>query len=316
MRFQSLLAILTVAPLLGAASEPVRLAPASKWVLDYGDKSCRLIRTFGDPAEPTVLVFERASPRSGLSMVAIGKALKPSAGKEEVTARFLPVENIKFDSGRPAKSADQKDPAVLWSHVDFVPVIEDDGQAAEALQAELKKAMDAHERGERPPPRDLPILASKRAESQANAVRTSAIEISARRNRPVILETGSLGRPIKMLYDCSRHQLRGWGLDPDVEEKIVRPVWAAEPSSWFTSDDYPMSRVMRNEESVVQARLLVDATGKITKCTALSHIDAPEFQKAVCDAYTKRGRFEPAELADGTKVPSYYVQTTIFRMPR
>ena len=314
MRIRSMLMLFAAAPLLVAAAEPVRLAPASKWVLDYGEKSCRLIRTFGDSAEPTVLVFERASPRSGLSMVAIGKSLKPSAGKEEVTARFLPIENIKFEGGRPAKSADEKEPAVLWSHVDFIPTLE--GQAKEALDAELKKTLELLERGERPPPRDLSMMASKRAESQANAAKTSAIEIDARRNRPVILETGSLGRPIKMLYECSRHQLRGWGLDPDVEDKIVRPVWAAKPGSWFTSNDYPMSRVLRNEESVVEARLLVDASGKVTKCTALSHVDAPEFQKAVCDAFTKRGRFEPAELADGTRVPSYYVQTTQFRLPR
>lgn len=315
MRIPSILMFLAAAPLFVAAAEPVRLAPASKWVLDYGENSCRLIRTFGDPAEPTVLVFERASPRSGLSMVAIGKALKPSAGKAKVTARFLPVENIRFEDGRPAKSADQKEPAVLWSHVDFMPTSEE-GQSKEARDAELKKTLELVKRGERPPPRDLSMIASKRAESQANAAGTTTIEINARRNRPVILETGSLGRPIKMLYECSRHQLRGWGLDPDVEDKIVRPVWAAEPYSWFTSDDYPRSGVMRNEESVVEARLLVDATGKVSKCTALSHVDAPDFQKAVCNAFTKRGRFAPAELADGTKVPSYYVQTTVFRMPR
>jgi hypothetical protein len=28
----------------------------------------------------------------------------------------------------------------------------------------------------------------------------------------------------------------------------------------------------------------------------------------------KRARFEPAELADGTKVPSYYIRRVIFRM--
>jgi protein TonB len=64
----------------------------------------------------------------------------------------------------------------------------------------------------------------------------------------------------------------------------------------------------------VSVRLLVDASGKVTNCTSLSHFDAPEFNKVVCEKFKARARFEPAELADGTKVPSYYVNRVIFKM--
>ena len=64
--------------------------------------------------------------------------------------------------------------------------------------------------------------------------------------------------------------------------------------------------VMNNQESEVKARLLVDAAGRVTKCTSLSRYQSAEFKKIVCDAFTKRAKVEPAELADGTKVPSYY----------
>ena len=60
---------------------------------------------------------------------------------------------------------------------------------------------------------------------------------------------------------------------------------------------------------------MVDATGKITNCTSLSHFDAPQFNKVVCDIFKKRAQFEPAELADGTKVASYYTVNIRFKMP-
>jgi protein TonB len=69
-----------------------------------------------------------------------------------------------------------------------------------------------------------------------------------------------------------------------------------------------------SRESVVKVRVLVDATGHVTKCTSLSHFNAPEFNKITCEKFSARARFEPAELADGTKVPSYYVNKVHFRI--
>jgi protein TonB len=68
------------------------------------------------------------------------------------------------------------------------------------------------------------------------------------------------------------------------------------------------------EQSDVKVRLLVDASGRVTKCTSLSHFKAPEFNQVVCANFTKRARFEPAELADGTKVPSYYATQIHWRI--
>jgi hypothetical protein len=69
-----------------------------------------------------------------------------------------------------------------------------------------------------------------------------------------------------------------------------------------------------SQQSDVKARVLVDASGKVTKCTSLSHFKLPEFNQIVCDKITKAGKFEPAELADGTKVPSYYTVAIHFRI--
>jgi protein TonB len=67
-------------------------------------------------------------------------------------------------------------------------------------------------------------------------------------------------------------------------------------------------------ESVVRFRLLVDATGKITKCTSLSHFQEKQFEQLVCEKIARRARLRPAELEDGTKVPSYFVDTVRFQV--
>ena len=72
--------------------------------------------------------------------------------------------------------------------------------------------------------------------------------------------------------------------------------------------------VVQGQQSDVKVRLLIEAIGKVTKCTSLSHFKEKSFEQVVCDKFMKRARFEPAELADGTKVPSYYVNHVIFRM--
>jgi outer membrane biosynthesis protein TonB len=130
----------------------------------------------------------------------------------------------------------------------------------------------------------------------------------------VILETGSLGQAMAAFEQCSRDSLKDWGVDPDIQDKIVRPVWTSNPSEWLFASDYPGEMLRSGKESEVVARLLIDANGKITKCTSLSHFDEPEFNRITCANITKRARFAPAELADGTKVPSYMVRRVVFRI--
>ena len=70
---------------------------------------------------------------------------------------------------------------------------------------------------------------------------------------------------------CGRDSLKDWGVDPAVEAKIVRPVWAINPTQWLFESDYPRDMLMRGKESEVAVRLLVDASGKVSRCTSLSH---------------------------------------------
>jgi len=304
VRIRAFIAAITAVSSAANAAETIHLAPSGPWAVDYAENSCRLIRHFGQGDDATILGFESEAPGS-LDMMIVSKRVETSA--EQTWARFLPLQS-KLTEGMAARSTDKKAvPVLLFSNVELLT---DEGRAAqEKRQAERK----AHPRS-RPPAVSLAEQAQRKAERQAFAAGTNAIELYPSRNHPVILDTGSLGEPVKAFDQCSRDSLRDWGVDPDVEDKIVRPVWAPNPAGWFDSADYPRRLAMAGEESVVKVRVLVDATGRVTKCTSLSHFEAPEFNKITCDKFTSRARFEPAELADGTKVPSYFVVNVVFRL--
>jgi len=297
MRISALIAAAALAPSLATAATPVHFAPSTPWVVDYAESSCRLVRRFGEGKGAIIFALESEAP-GALDMLISGKPLTTSLDK--VRAKFLP-DQVKPMLGQPGKSADTSIPAVLWSST--VRLLPDSFIVAEEKKAAARRAHPDI----RPPAASLAEQAEDRARRQAFATATTAIEIDARPDRPVILDTGSLGDPIKAFDQCARDSLHDWGVDPDIEDKIVRGVWAPRPSSWFDSNDYPRDMLVRREESVVKVRVLVDATGRPTKCTAVSHFKEPEFNKITCDKFMSRAHFEPAELADGTKVPSYFV---------
>ena len=64
----------------------------------------------------------------------------------------------------------------------------------------------------------------------------------------------------------------------------------------------------------MSVRLTIDPTGRVASAQAEPHFDAPEFNAVVCDIFRKRAVFAPAELADGTKVQSYYANDVTFRL--
>jgi hypothetical protein len=297
MRLGCVVGCAAVAPLLIATSEPVRLQPSSKWVVDYADNSCRLIRTFGEGETKTILFFESEAP-GRMDMTATGKPLK--GDNDEVSARFLPVGG-KMSGGRRAKTTQGGEPAILWSAAFWLP-----DEVFEKLERE--NAAGIANPNLRPPPINLADRAAEKQLRQQFAEKATELEVQTRRNRPVILETGPIGGAIKAFEKCGRDSLRDWGVDPDLEDKIARPAWpAGGVVKWFSSNDYPRDMVFEGKESDVKARLLIDAAGKVTKCTSLSHYDEPDFNQATCNALMQRAKFEPAELADGTKVPTYYL---------
>lgn len=305
MRFTQILACAAVLPLLAAAKEPVSLRPSSNWDVDYADDSCRLIRTFGEGKDETVLVFESEGPDQ-LDLLVVGRPIENDEPSDKVPGRFVPID-AKPMPGKAAESSETQAAAVLWSHV---PLLAD--ELSDKMEKRLKEEDHLSRSGVRPPATDLAEVITIKAARQEFASKVTGLEIGSR--RPVILETGPLAGAMAVFNRCGEDSLRDWGVDPALETKIARPVWARNASAWFSAEDYPQEEIRKGAESEVKVRLLVDATGKPTKCTSLSHFKNPTFNQVVCDKFMKRAHFEPAELTDGTKVPSFYVNRVVFRI--
>jgi hypothetical protein len=303
MRLGSLFACAAAAPMLVAATQPMRLQPSSQWIVDYAENSCRLIRTFGQGDSKILLLLESDSP-ADMDMVLIGKPLK--SDEEKILAKFLPHQEPTAE-GRAVMSTTNGQPAILFSTIWLLP--KEEAAKLEAKRAELKANLHV-----RPAPLNLAEERNRDAERQEFAKQADELEIDTRPGRAVILETGSLGQPIKLFDQCSRESLKDWGVDPDLDDKIVRPVWLENRDRLIKSEDYPAKMLDEGQQSDVKARVLVDASGRVTKCTSLSHFKLPEFNQLVCDKITKNGKFAPAELADGTKVPSYDTVEINFRI--
>ncbi len=293
-------AALLCAPFLISAKEPVQLASSAPWNLHYGGTSCQLIRTFGNAEKSTTLVLERIAPRSNLSMLVYGGGLKSRTGDRDASAVFIPLSDNVLNGGHVAETVTkQKQTAILWSRVYF---------RRSPKSPEVSKA--GKQEG-----RDLAKEAGDRAEESASAAMITGLEIRESGRHKVVLQTGPLARPIAMMRDCANEQLQQWGVDPAVEDKIIHlPVATKSLTNLFSSSDYPMEASRAGEQSMIQARLNIGADGVVTKCTGLTRFKAPAFDKVVCDKL-KGVRYKPAELADGTRVPSYDLVSIRFVMP-
>lgn len=310
MRGMRTLAALAAMPILVAAKEPVKLAPTSKWVVEYADDSCRLLRTFGAGDQSGTLILERIAPGDSMTMLVVGAPFQASSFARDFEAVWLPDAKAKSFRGVSAKTEDGRQPAILWSAASFQETVD-----MKVPTPKMRAAMNATLAGERPPKIDLHARMVSQLDSRTNATRATALEIRRRGSKSIVLDTGSMGTPNKMMDDCARNQLRNWGIDPEVDEKIVQRPWGNLLQT-ITSADYPRESLWKGRESVLAVRLLVDAKGTITKCTALTPVADDAFPKAVCAALMARGKLNPAELADGTPVASYYLQRVRFQAGR
>jgi hypothetical protein len=287
-------------PTTASARTPTTLAPLQPWNLHYAENSCQLIRTFGDPARPTTLVLERIAPDASMSLMVFGGGLSAKMGTGKGEAAFLPFDDHSFDHGDIAETVDARSTAILWSRIDLLPGWEKDATSRKPRKDES-----------RDPARRVAMLAHE----DATAARITGLRIKEPLGRSTVLKTGALSRANAMMRECAREQMVSWGLDPAVQDRIVRPARSERDlARYFSSADYPRRALVQGQQSVISARLIVDAEGKATRCTSLTKFSAEGFAEVACRNLSS-ATFRPAELADGSKVPSYTIANVRFQMP-
>jgi len=75
----------------------------------------------------------------------------------------------------------------------------------------------------------------------------------------------------------------------------------------FSADDYPAVAQRNGEEGTVQARLDINARGRVERCSVIRSSGSASLDQVTCDVLRQRARFAPAHDANGKAVPDSVV---------
>ena len=159
----------------------------------------------------------------------------------------FPMAGIDIETG-------DGSPAVLIEHVWLLPDSE--------LESLRQKAARADHAG---PKSGAAFSLSEKARVLAARDKFSAdaseLEVRSKDGKAVILQTGPLGKAVGAMDKCTLDSLKDWGLDPSIEDKIVKRPRPLTPGLGFTPSDYPDREAWFGEQSSIKFRLIVDSHG-------------------------------------------------------
>lgn len=277
------------------AEEPIGLKPSSKWVVDYADEKCRLLRWFGSGEEAAVLIFEQTSPSARFAMTAAGPQLKDFAKAGGIDLRFSDSQAKDKPVAAFAGTMAQRGPAVIITWMDFT--VAQDAATQETDQVDPE--------GGKP---GLPEIDLQTAD------KVSYIEFRERR-RAVRFEPGPMRDAIAALNTCTDNLVASWGLDPArLRSAKSALIWTNRRAVVRRIvEKYPAAAAAAGEQGIVSMRVMVDADGTMTSCHIDRLTDNEAIDSPVCRDM-KYARFRPAIDAQGQPMPSYYATKIIYMM--
>lgn len=83
----------------------------------------------------------------------------------------------------------------------------------------------------------------------------------------------------------------------------------------FSTDDYPMGAIRREEQGTVAYRLTINRRGRVTKCEITTSSGSGALDGQTCRILTSRARFKPARNTDGERVAGSYSGRIRWELP-
>lgn len=119
----------------------------------------------------------------------------------------------------------------------------------------------------------------------------------------------NLKAALTAVQGCEDDLLRTWGTDPAEFQKIAtHPKALHNPDEVYTGGDYPIRELNTGRVGSVVVKLNLSATGNVVACSTVVSSGVEAFDTRSCLIATKRTKFSPALLVDGTAVPSIVFQ--------
>lgn len=274
-----------------AAKDALVLEPSTPWTLEYEADSCALRRIFGEGDRLTLLEMRRFSPGNSLQTTI--------ASKTAMTRR-----NFRFRLGDGGEWEDHENPlyayfddgleGVIFRHSLFELPLDENATTEQRLQFHVENdvaAMEAEVAG---------LLDS--------------LTISRAFRDDLVLETGSLKKPILSLNECIDELMTHWDIDAEAHKTLTRSAAPIDLDQAARMIGYPPKMAQRSLPGLVNIRLDIDETGRVTECHIQMPLSDPVFEESSCADIQHAFEFDPALDKDGQPLKSYYVTSIRFQI--
>jgi Gram-negative bacterial TonB protein C-terminal len=153
-------------------------------------------------------------------------------------------------------------------------------------------------------------------EITADEQRATELHIEQKGGPKLLLQTGTMAKPLRGLRDCVDDMIRSWGIDPQVQQNLsARPQPTGNPGTWVTSGDYPMKMLRERQNAHIRFRLIIGVDGKVISCAVQSAAGPTDFRDWTCDLIKRRAKFPPALDATGKPVKAYWSSSVRWGVP-
>ena len=89
----------------------------------------------------------------------------------------------------------------------------------------------------------------------------------------------------------------------------------ANLGNYFSSDDYPVTAWMNEEEGTVRFRLTIDSEGRVAGCEVTQSSGSQQLDQRTCEILTVRARYRPARDASGAPASGTDSGSVTWRLP-
>ncbi|MBO6527273.1 hypothetical protein [Erythrobacter sp.] len=287
-----------------AHAEELILKPDSKWVADFGEDNCRLIRTFGKSDEQTVLIIEQIAPSTDFNWTVAGTSLARVRWSRDVEVRWGPEFQsyekrfLKADLGK------------------FGPAFVGKGWEAHTVVQSKVKEKELRELGRAELASGLePVLAGL-DEHRASRVEYLSFWQGDRMKTTLLLE--DMRAAIAALNKCTLDLATSWGFDESYKDRLTtKAIWLnARDVATEIQRNYPSRALTRGSQANFRMRIIVGVDGRAERCDWINDTSADNFDmsRTPCDVIMKKAEFEPALDENDRPIRSIYQTSVLYRI--
>ena len=148
-------------------------------------------------------------------------------------------------------------------------------------------------------------------EAQA-AAKLDKLTVDGAFKMDLVLKTGPLNKPLIALNECVDELMTHWGIDVGAHKTLSRRATPVDMAAAASMVGYPPKMLRQNLPGLVNVRLDISETGRVTACHIQMPMSDPEFEESSCADIQHAFEFEPALDKEGKPIKSYYVTVVRF----